>query len=199
MPILERLDRVLTPQECGRIVSGMRSAPRTEGLVLRGGIEILDHDTRACGVHDMPQAVCDFVLARIRPLQRKILDLFDLPPCVINGPYFFSYGPGDCFKLHKDTAGHASDPQCVADRLLTLVLYLNGREATAETPAFDGGGLMVYDSSRPGLSGGRLVIPEAGTLVAFRSDCWHEVMTIHEGERYAALCWFLKPQEIGEE
>lgn len=192
IPILQRWNSVLTPQACGRIISYMQTATKTDGLVLRGGIETLDLDTRVCSVHHMVQAMFDHVLERILSLQVDILKFFNLPFCTTNGPYFVSYSLGAFFRLHQDTANHVNDPQCVSDRVLTLILYLNGREATTETPAFDGGALAVYDPSRPGLSGRHIVVPQVGTLVAFRSKCLHEVLTIHEGVRYAVLCWFLK-------
>jgi predicted 2-oxoglutarate/Fe(II)-dependent dioxygenase YbiX len=170
----------------------MQTSIHTDGLILRNGIETLDLDTRICSVHQVPQAMFDYVLGHILHLQEDLLECFNLPFCVTNGPYFVSYRRGAFFRLHQDIATHMSDPQCVTDRVLTIVLYLNGREATTETPSFDGGALAVYDPSCPGLSGRQIVIPQVGTLVAFKSKCLHEVLTIHEGVRYAILCWFLK-------
>lgn len=192
IPILQQWDSVIAPETCGQIISYMQASKNTDGLVLRGGIESLDIDTRVCNVHQVPQTIVDRVLKYILHLQGEILGYFNLPACSANGPYFVSYSRGAFFRLHQDTSNYFNDPRCVTDRELTIVLYLNGREETIETPSFDGGALAVYDPSRPGLSGRLLVVPQVGTLVAFRSKCFHEVLTIHEGIRYAILCWFLK-------
>jgi predicted 2-oxoglutarate/Fe(II)-dependent dioxygenase YbiX len=192
IPILQRWDSVIAPEACGQIIAYMQASKNTDGLVLRGGIESLDLETRVCNVHQVPQTIVDRVLQCILHLKKEILEYFNLPSCSTNGPYLVSYSRGAFFRLHQDTANNINDPLCVTDRELTIVLYLNGREETTYTPSFDGGALAVYDPSHPGSSGRLLVIPQVGTLVAFRSKCLHEVLTIHEGVRYAVLCWFLK-------
>jgi predicted 2-oxoglutarate/Fe(II)-dependent dioxygenase YbiX len=191
---LRRWNDVLSPKECAHLISCMQTAMSTDGLVLRGGRETLARDTRVCLVHQVAQTVRDEFRERIAHLQGEILESFDLRSCVTNGPYFVSYGPGAFFRLHQDTGNHVDDPQCVTDRLLSLVLYLNGREATVETSTFDGGALAIYDPLRPGLSGRHIVVPQLGTLVVFQSEYFHEVLTVHEGIRYSVLLWFLRHQ-----
>ena len=188
---LRRWNDVLSLDECAHFISRMRTATSTDGLVLRGGREALARDTRVCLEHDVAQTVHNEFLERIAHLQGEILESFGLRSCVTNGPYFVSYGPGAFFRLHQDTGNHVDDPPYVTNRLLSLVLHLNGREATAQTPAFDGGALAIYDPSLPGLRGRHIIVPQPGTLVVFRSECFHEVLTVHEGIRYAALLWFL--------
>jgi predicted 2-oxoglutarate/Fe(II)-dependent dioxygenase YbiX len=190
--ILRRWDDVLSPKECAHFISSMQTATSTEGLVLRGGREILARDTRVCLDHKVAQTVRDEFSERIAPLQGEILESFGLRSCVTNGPYFVSYGPGAFFRLHQDTGHHVDDPQVVTDRLLSLVLYLNGREATTETPAFDGGAFAIYDPLLPGLRGRHIVVPQPGTLIVFKSECFHEVLTVHEGIRYSVILWYLR-------
>lgn len=183
---------VLPAKECAHLISCMQTASTTDGMVLRGGQEILARDTRVCLEHQVTPAVRSEFSKHIAPLREKILECFELNSCMTNGPYFVSYGPGAFFRLHQDTGNHVNDPQCVTDRLLSLVFYLNGREATIETPAFDGGAFAIYDPSLPGLLGRHVVVPKQGTLVVFQSECFHEVLSVHEGIRYSVLLWYLR-------
>lgn len=192
LPFLHQWDDVVSLEECRRLIAQMQTSTKTEGLVLRGGTETLETATRACSVHLMPKETSEFVLSLLSGLGNKILERFHLPPCRVDGPYFVSYGPGEFFKLHQDTAYHHDTPKHVAERLLTVVLYLNGRDTGDAAPSFDGGALAVYDPARPGLSGRHIVAPKGGVAVAFRSHCFHEVLPVREGVRYAVLFWFLE-------
>jgi predicted 2-oxoglutarate/Fe(II)-dependent dioxygenase YbiX len=190
--IVHRWEHVLSPKQCAQFIAAMNAAPTKPGMVLRDGRETLALDTRVCLEHDVSSETRTALLARVSPLLDEVLESFGLASGLTNGPYFVSYGVGAFFRLHQDTGHHAGEPKVVADRLLSLVLYLNGRETTGKVPAFDGGALAVYDPDLPGAAGRQIIVPQQGMLVAFRSDSFHEVLTIHEGIRYAVLLWLLK-------
>ena len=78
---------------------------------------------------------------------------------------------GDYFKRHAD-ADH--NHETVANRVITFVYYLH------KTPKpYSGGNLLIYGgpetSAHPGGGGVSSISPENNMLVAFPSDCWHEV------------------------
>lgn len=72
--ILRRWNDVLSPEECARLISRMRTETGTDGLVLRGGRETVARDTRVCLVHNVAQIVRDEFLERIAHLQGEILE-----------------------------------------------------------------------------------------------------------------------------
>lgn len=117
-------------------------------------------------------------LGRLEPLrlslnQRFFLGLFDYEG------HFAVYPPGAFYQPHLDRH------RATADRLVTVILYLN-RDWAPD----DGGALRLWTT--PGKKAGphELVTPRLGTLVCFLSgDFWHEVLPARR-ERMSITGWF---------
>jgi SM-20-related protein len=91
--------------------------------------------------------------------------------------HFAHYGPGDFYKLHRDSFVGA------ANRVLSTVLYLN-----PEWQRGDGGILRIYD--RDGKQIIKELEPKFATMVIFLSEeIWHEVSPAKKPRRSVAG-WF---------
>lgn len=100
------------------------------------------------------------------------------------------YPAGAFYRPHRDRRAEPSAFDA-HKRAVSVVMFING--ATPQGPApFRGGCLRLYECL-PEASArdvGLDLAPEAGTLVAFRSDQLHEVTPVTEGERYTLVTWF---------
>lgn len=175
--------------ECRAIIDAMQATSGEPAQVVRAGVSILDPSLRLCLEHHLHD---DFK----RPITDRLGRFFDLHRKALTsdadflyGPYFMSYGKGCFFRPHRDVANHRNDPARLAAHRWSLLLYLNGREAVADLPGFDGGALVIYETD-PKLRDRRVVIvPQPGLLVLFRSALMHEVATVLDGTRYAVAAW----------
>jgi predicted 2-oxoglutarate/Fe(II)-dependent dioxygenase YbiX len=181
-------DTVL-PRTCASIIGAMNVENARSGTVLRGGIEVDAPEIRCCMEHEVGSRIRAEISGILERMKANILARFGHSTGQLDGPYFVSYSRGSFFRLHRDTANHVHDPIEIRNRFLSLVLFLNGREETAWTPGFDGGALVIWNPARPIVDNRHIVVPAPGLLIAFRSECLHEVMSVHEGVRYAAISW----------
>jgi predicted 2-oxoglutarate/Fe(II)-dependent dioxygenase YbiX len=182
------LDAFLRPGNCLEIVNAIEASPAREGKVVRAGVETLEPAMRVCNEHDVDANLRE----RIAETIGGALEAANLPvpgDAIVDGPLFVSYEPGGFFRSHRDTASHADDPGIMRSRLWSFVLYLNGRDEIDGLPSYDGGALVIYDPSLRGPHQRRVVVPEAGLLIFFRSELLHQVMPVREGTRYAAIGW----------
>jgi predicted 2-oxoglutarate/Fe(II)-dependent dioxygenase YbiX len=175
--------------ECRNIVRAMEATPGEPAQVVRAGESILDETLRFCLDHPFPDAFKQPIGAHLMAFFEAHRTELDSDADFLYGPYFMSYGKGAFFRPHRDVANHKNDPPRLAAHRWSLLVYLNGREAVADLPTFDGGALIIYETS-PRLSDRRVVIvPRPGMLVLFRSSLMHEVSTVLEGTRYAVAGW----------
>ena len=88
------------------------------------------------------------------------------------GAMFYRYRSGDFFTTHRDVYQMTEiDHQ----RRVSIVLFLNDHANTAGL-SYEGGDLVMYDlMDGAGADRGIAVPPDAGLLVACRSDLRHEV------------------------
>lgn len=101
------------------------------------------------------------------------------------GPGFIRYPAGGYYKAHIDCG---DDPQWpdASRRAASLVLFLT--TSGSDGGDFDGGLLRLFSSGEA-----IDVIPEAGLLVAFKSEVPHEVTPVRGGTRDAIVDWFYRP------
>ena len=129
------------------------------------------------------------VTAALDALRPELELAFDLPLGGHEGIAALRYPPGAFYLPHRDCGAKpsASGPH---RRAVSVVIFVNGASPGMPTP-FDGGHLRLYECL-PDSAGdaGLDMEPEAGTLVAFRSDQLHEVMPVTRGERYTLVTWF---------
>ena len=79
------------------------------------------------------------------------------------------------------------------DRLVSVVLFLNDETDEPGTDSYTGGSFIIYgilDDPRFENRGFKVQGAE-GTLVAFRSEKFHEVTPVTSGARFTVVSWFV--------
>lgn len=107
-------------------------------------------------------------------------------------PTFLIYRPGDFFEPHQDYSSKSSAPDAIAQRLISVVIFLNDEGTVEKEGEFTGGSLAFYGLLKDPRCQ-QIGIPvkgKAGLLVAFRSNVFHQVTPVMKGERFSIASWF---------
>ena len=133
-----------------------------------------------------PAEAEEYIRTRMNQLKPFCERKFLISLSHFEGPQFLIYGPGDFFGLHRDL----SDKKDSLDkRLVSTTLFLGNGAHNLEAEDFQGGQLVLNCPQQKGF----LQLPlrgVAGTLIAFRSEVFHEVKPVINGQRITAVGWF---------
>jgi predicted 2-oxoglutarate/Fe(II)-dependent dioxygenase YbiX len=165
---------VFTRAECARIIQETEAA----GFQATGGDYPPSYRDNDRQVRD-DAARAEAVFARIRPfLPERLVDaagdgwrLKGLNPRF----RFCRYRGGQRFCIHRDGA-HA--PSSEERSHLTCMLYLN------DSAEFTGGATRYYAERAEGSELLGVVRPEAGTLIVFDHELWHDGEAVSSGTKY---------------
>lgn len=177
--------------DCRQMIDAIESSVGEPAQVVRAGESILDQSLRSCIDHHVPDSIKHPIKSRLTAFfhtHRAELDP-ESDADFLYGPYFMSYGKGSFFRAHRDVANHKNDPPRLAAHRWSVLLYLNGRDAEADLPSFDGGALIIYESDTKLRDRRVVIVPQPGLLLLFRSSLMHEVATVIDGTRYAVAGW----------
>lgn len=103
-----------------------------------------------------------------------------------------AYRDGGLYTPHVDTLTHAARTNSTADRILSLIYYVNRQPS-----GFTGGELALYPIFGDGQP--ELIAPQHNRLVAFPSFVRHEVKPVSvpgdafDDARFSINCWVLRP------
>lgn len=126
---------------------------------------------------------CDARLEALRPaLERH----FGVPLGRAEPAGLLRYPTGGYYRPHRD---RSSGTPGTRDRAVSVVIFVNDREGGSR---YEGGALRIFGLLGPGplAEVGLDVEPEAGTLLAFRSEWLHEVTPVSAGVRFTIVTWF---------
>jgi predicted 2-oxoglutarate/Fe(II)-dependent dioxygenase YbiX len=107
-------------------------------------------------------------------------------------PGFLVYGPGDFYRPHQDNSGGPGLAAVVAERRISMVVFLDSEAASGRPGSHRGGALTFYELiDEPRLTGRGIPLEgEAGLMVAFRSSVVHGVAPVTDGLRCTVVTWF---------
>ncbi len=107
-------------------------------------------------------------------------------------PTFLVYRPGDFFEPHRDYTERARAPEHIRRRRVSVVVFLGDETVDGVVGEYEGGSLAFYGLLKDPRCEhvGIPVRGKAGTLVAFRSDVFHQVSPVTWGERFTIVTWF---------
>jgi len=130
-------------------------------------------------------AMVERAFADLRP---DVADFFGDALSAAEGPGFLRYPPGGFYRAHRDCL---DEPEQEFPRRVSLVLFLTDADRGAGDGHCAGGSLRLYGVAEPDREAVPLDIsPVAGTLIAFRSQVLHEVLSVTAGVRDAIVDWF---------
>jgi predicted 2-oxoglutarate/Fe(II)-dependent dioxygenase YbiX len=134
----------------------------------------------------------ELVRGRLAALKPCLERHFEMTLKGFEPPQFLIYRRGDFFSAHRDGDTEPGKPDYVKERRVSLTVFLNGGVGCPDTESYGGGELIFYGlmKERPWEKVGFPLTGEAGLAVAFRSNVFHEVAAVTEGERYTIVSWF---------
>lgn len=180
--------RFFDADACGQLIEEMRGAHVSPATVYgRGEGGAVDERMRKVARLTLSTQTVERVRRRLLEYGREVGEHFGVSLNACEEPQFLRYRVGDFFVAHQDGNTGLLLSAREQSRKVSVVIVLNPQTDAPETDAY-GGGSLVFSDWRAGkelrLSG------EAGTLVAFRSETTHEVLTVTHGERYSIVSWY---------
>jgi predicted 2-oxoglutarate/Fe(II)-dependent dioxygenase YbiX len=185
--------RFLRPGFCAAISSEMSAATGTPATVHMDGRCQLRPDQRRTSAVDLAPSSFDRVVERLSELIPPLSSQFQLALAEVVGPQALTYCRGDFFCTHRDRADEQRDPEFLRRRLLSAVVFLNDWTPSSESEAgFSGGVLKLYPSATDPTFLGRClpICAEAGALVVFPSEMFHEISAVTHGRRHSLVAFF---------
>jgi SM-20-related protein len=186
-----RVEDFIEPSACRAIVAHMRSGRHKPAGLVRsegehGTVDEAERRARDVEVSAATSSVFEQRLLDVKPALEAHFGLRLGEP---DKPQFLTYEPGGFQVPHRDVGPAAR----VSRRLVSAVLFVNGRSEDATGDGYAGGSLVLYGLLGSGIEHGIPVDAKAGQLVAFRSDVLHEVTPVSAGRRHTAVTWFPDP------
>lgn len=164
----------------------------TPGTIRGRDISEVDQRVRRVTWAQVSPATRAFVDRRLTGIKPHLERHFGVALSRHEDPSFLRYGPGDFYVPHHDREDHPDASVEVRARQVSVVAFLNTEGEPSDPEAYGGGALTfagLLDDARLRAIGIPLV-PEAGLLLAFRSDVLHSVTPVTHGERYTIVTWF---------
>jgi SM-20-related protein len=190
----------LAPQFCGQFLVEAQSAAREQSSIWQQTPTgeavgtLVDETARKTRELEVSSQTLDLIKQRLRDIKPELEQFFQVQLGRIEYPSFYHYEPGDFFKVHRDRASTSEAPEEIQKRQVSVVMFLNSHAGEPLPDTYRGGVLTFY-----GLLEGEQwqvygfpLIGLPGSLVAFRSDVWHEVKPVLSGSRYTIVSWFLQ-------
>lgn len=182
-------ERFLDERERHQILQAISTSPGEPAEIVTGD-GALAADERARRAWDVALAdeLADTLIDRIESLRPMFEQAFGvrLGPC--DGVAALRYPAGGFYGPHRDAAD-TPDPLGLHLRRVSIVVFVNDRSDSME--CFGGGALRFHDLDT-GVDGPGTSLdmePQAGTLVAFRSEILHEVLPVSWGSRCSVVTW----------
>lgn len=168
----------LDANTCEKLLVELNSSPTTQAPVYIEGTEGTIHENirRTTSLHPSDETFSE-MWNRLFQQKRLLEDHFGESLTDCERPQFLRYKEGDFFVRHQDGNTKQLDFDHLRVRRISIVVFLNSH--------FSGGALKFSDSTTT------FDLPvEAGLLVAFRADIFHEVCPVKSGERFTMITWF---------
>ena len=188
----------LSLEDCAELIVKAKQASTHPTTVAAQGTQQVKGDIRRTSKVEMPDHLVKPIKGKLQNLIPILQEYFGTVITRSQPIQVLQYQPGDFYRIHKDNGnlritevGEAIPPY-IADRKLTIVLFLNGEVDSGGKESFSGGELVLH--SKTSLNDLLdLVLPisvNPGLLVAFPSSTLHEVLPVHSGIRYSIVSWF---------
>jgi SM-20-related protein len=186
---------------CAELVADVRAGAGTAAEVRKAGTTYeVDEDYRRAHWVKVSAEARSLVNGRLKTVTPALASHFHVALAGFEPPLFLAYREGGFYRPHRDCAIDPTAPPHVQQRRVSVVVFLNGEAEGPAEDAYSGGALTFYGllpDPRLKLHGLPLQ-GEAGLLVAFRSDLFHEVQAVTGGERYTIVSWFFSDGDTGD-
>jgi SM-20-related protein len=184
----------LAPAFCKDIIAEAQTAPWERAPVYDSIRKELNWtpDTRQVLRVRAPKAVRASIKERFSSIKPALARHFELDLSDFEEPDVLRYEQGDYFHGHTDSSPDSNGDSLYGKRRVSVVLFLNDELTKPEAGCYCGGSLVLaglINDPRASTLGFPLA-GEAGVMIAFRSDTFHEVKPVTHGERYSVVTFF---------
>jgi SM-20-related protein len=186
-------DGFLDGETCESLKASVRDGSRERALVYEGGADYVLNESRRSAVKvsvsdSAASSLKEKLLAKCVEFSRR----FSVEVKDCQEPTFLVYRPGDFFEPHRDRTENGDAPEHIRRRRVSAVVFLNDETSGAVVGEYEGGSLAFHGLLKDPRCRhiGIPVRGKAGTLVAFRSDVFHQVSPVTKGERFTVVSWF---------
>ncbi|MFB2880455.1 2OG-Fe(II) oxygenase [Floridanema aerugineum] len=178
---------------CDKIRIESRDAVNNAASVLGkdGKYEVIE-EIRKIKYSQVSEETINKVNSCLIAVKPKLEEHFKLELTDCETPQFLRYTKGDFYLPHSDSCNTDNAPQSVKNRQVSAVIFLSSESEELGEEYYGGGALTFYGLIKDPLwqKYGFSLNGEAGLLIAFRCEIWHEVEPIIFGERYTIVSWF---------
>jgi SM-20-related protein len=178
------LDNFIDPDFCSVIQLEMRMSKNHEtAKVSREGTNRVDEAIRRTKLVSVSTEITQVISQRLMQIEPGLENHFGVRLANPEDLNFLAYNRGDFFKLHTDCDTSENAHSCIQKRKISIVLFLNGESTTSTSDSYEGGSLILYGLiEQPQWANyGFSIRGQAGLLIAFRSDIFHEVTPVTQG------------------
>jgi SM-20-related protein len=187
---------VIEPDVCRALRQAARVASSQRATIVRDqGDSVVDERHRRTKSVDVDEAAAATIVERVAGLRDDLAGHFGLALTGHQEPQFLLYRRGDFFRAHSDNSGARNLDDYIRERRVSVVVFLADQATRPEPEAFCGGELRFFmlDPRATPANARTVVRGEAGLVVAFRSETYHEVAPVTAGERLTVVTWMVGP------
>ncbi|WP_299407088.1 2OG-Fe(II) oxygenase [Acaryochloris sp. IP29b_bin.148] len=188
----------LEAEYCEQLLSTVRTTPGQPALVLPTNEQHIlspqdDPEHRQTEQLQLPEATTTTINQKLHQLQPTLVNHFNLSLSGMQPLLFYRYTQGSYFRVHCDSSTQPHAPHFLQARQISIIIFLNSPASDPQPGYYSGGSLIFYGLIDPSRwqSHGFPFPAQAGMLVAFHSNIWHEVQTVLSGERYTLVSWYI--------
>jgi SM-20-related protein len=160
---------------------------------MRTDERLLDETSRRTVTKAVSEETRTFISEKLMGIKDEIGAYFGVDISHPQKPEFLYYRVGDFFTCHADKGSNPKNPKEVKDRLVSAIVFLNDEKDEPGPGTYAGGSFIIYgilNDPRFEKQGFKVTGVE-GTLIAFRSEMFHEVTAVTGGVRYTVVSWFV--------
>ena len=175
---------------CARLRAEARPNTDVKATVYKGA-PVLDENARKTKHAKVSAETTSLIEERILALKPALESHFNVTLTGCQTPQVLAYREGDFFQPHRDNSYSPGYLESIKNRQVSIVIFLSSETNEPGPDSYSGGSLVFYglvDDPRCKAIGFPL-IGETGLFVAFRSNTFHEVKPVINGERYTIVTW----------
>ena len=183
----------LSSAECDRIRREMSAAEGNPASIVKTDERLLDETARRTVTKAVSEETRRFISEKLTGIKDDVGSYFGVDISRPQKPEFLYYRVGDFFTCHTDKGMNPRNPREVTDRLVSAIEFVNDEKDAPGPCNFSGGAFFIYgllNDPRFEKQGFKVTGVE-GTLIAFRSEMFHEVTAVTGGVRYTVVSWFV--------
>src|SRR3990167_1759838 len=177
---------------CESIRAEMSSSGGNPASIVKTDERLLDENVRRTVTKEVSDETRALLSEKLSGVKGELEAYFGVELSHPQEPQFLFYRKGDFFQVHVDRGTNPKNPETVKERKVSAVVFLNDETDEPGDDTYTGGSLIIYGILKdPRFESRGFKLPgAAGTLLAFRSDLFHEVTPVTRGSRYTVVSWF---------